>query len=333
MLFLLDIAHYQQGLNIPLAASQGFVAIACKATEGTTFADPSFNTFIPQIKAAGLIPGAYHFLRSGDGAAQARWFLSRVQVQGGPEGFLIQLDCESDGLGPQMAAWAAEWNRLTGHHPFLIYSGSWWWPRTGGYRGADLTPYLWHSHYTTGSGSATALYGQVAGSWWTPGYGGWPRATLLQFTSTGTAGGQLVDFSAYLGSLDELRALTTTGDSMALIDDPHFRALIYRVAAIIGMQDTYDNHANNPAEVNMLTRELSALRAALAESGAKEAAVLAAVVALAEQIRTGGGNVETGPIVAAIQASAKAVGDRVLGELREAAQASAAALLEPPAPA
>ena len=77
-----------------------------------------------------MIPGAYQFLRDGDGAAQARHLYDRVHRLGGPDGRLIQLDCESDGYGPEMTAWASEWRQLTGGHPFLVYSGAWWWRST-----------------------------------------------------------------------------------------------------------------------------------------------------------------------------------------------------------
>ena len=230
-LFLVDISSYQAGINIAQVAREGFVAAACKATEGVGFRDPQFDTFIPQVQAAGMIPGAYHYLRAGDGAEQARQFLARVRDHGGPGGWLIQLDCESDGYGREMAAWAAEWVRLTDNHPFLIYSAAFWWPRTGGFRGADLTPYLWHAHYVSGGGTASQLYGQVPPVWFTPGYGGWPSATFLQFTDSAQVAGRSIDASAFLGTLDQLKALT--GGVDVAIDETDFQALVWRVEALI----------------------------------------------------------------------------------------------------
>jgi GH25 family lysozyme M1 (1,4-beta-N-acetylmuramidase) len=40
----------------------------CKATEGTTHVDPTLDRNIGAVKKAGMIPGAYHFIR--DGAAR-----------------------------------------------------------------------------------------------------------------------------------------------------------------------------------------------------------------------------------------------------------------------
>ena len=208
--WVLDISNYQGSFDVARAAAEGYSAILCKATEGTTFRDSTFDRNLPLIMAAELIPGAYHFLRSSDGAAQARAFHARVAANGGPAGWLIALDNEADATWDVTCAWVTEWNRLTDHHPFLMYSGAWWWgPR--GWSGAQLTPYLWHSHYVNGSDLGSALYAKVPGSWWSPGYGGWGTATLLQFTSQALVAGQKIDVSAYRGSVDELRQLTRPG--------------------------------------------------------------------------------------------------------------------------
>ena len=208
--WLVDISNWQGNIDISRIAREGYRACVCKATEGSTFKDKRFDKYIPKIKAAGMIPGAYHYLRDGDGAAQARHFLNRVKKHGGPNGWLIQLDCEADGYGPEMTAWAREWNKLTGNHPFLIYSGAWWWPRTGGFRGAGLTPYLWHSHYVSGTGYGSVLYKKVPASWWKPGYGGWNQATILQFSSSGQVAGQRIDVNAFRGTVAQLKKLATT---------------------------------------------------------------------------------------------------------------------------
>jgi len=208
--WLVDISHWQGDIDIARIAHEGYAACVCKATEGTTYVDPMLDRNIAAVKKAGMIPGAYHFIRDGDGAAQARHFYDRVHRLGGPTGWLIQLDCESDGYGTEMTAWTNEWRRLTGNHPFLIYSGAWWWPRTGGFRGAGLTPYLWHSDYVEGSGYGSDLYRKVPASAWNPGYGGWNEATILQFSSSGKVAGRSVDVNAFRGSVEQLHALTRT---------------------------------------------------------------------------------------------------------------------------
>ena len=157
-----------------------------------------------------MIPGAYHFLRSGSGAAQAQAFHARVSAHGGPAGLLIALDNEKDADYDTTRAFIAEWNRLSGNHPILMYTGSWWW-KPKGWDGASLTPHLWHSRYVDGTGYASSLYEHVPESWWNPGYGGWATAEILQFTSHARVAGMSIDANAYRGSLDDLRALTRPG--------------------------------------------------------------------------------------------------------------------------
>lgn len=224
MLYGVDVhGEYQRGLRIEDLPGQGYTYGVVKATEGVGFTAPRYDEFINRFRAAGMVTGAYHWLRAGDGAAQARYFLDKLQAVGGHHGLLIQLDVEHDGYGREMQAWAAEWNHLTGHHPFLIYSGAWWWPRTGGFAGASLTPHLWHSRYLeadpdTITDDPAAFADRIPASWWAPGYGGWPEATFLQFTSRGDAGslGNNVDLNVFRGSLDDLLVLAGGG---AVADD------------------------------------------------------------------------------------------------------------------
>lgn len=251
-LYGVDIhGNYQAGISFARLRAEGYSFVTVKATEGTGFLGPRFLEWMPAIRAQGLIPGAYHWLSSADGAAQARFFYNRVVQGGGPRGMLIQLDCEDDGYGPVMRAWANEWNRLSGNHPFLIYSGAWWWPRTNGFRGADLTPYLWHSRYLTAdpdavSDNVAAFAARIPDSWWNPGYGGWSQATFLQFSYQGDAGGlgNSVDLNVTRMSRDQLLGLAGLAPNPSEDDDmtPEqatlLEALAWRTEAILQSLDT-----------------------------------------------------------------------------------------------
>jgi len=208
VVYLLDISHHQGDFNIARAVGEGYSAVICKATEGSTYHDERFLGYITQVRAEAAIPGAYHFLRGGSGSGQARIFHQRVVAAGGPSGMLCACDNEQDATWETTRDFFAEWERLTGGHPLIMYSGAWWWiPR--GWPGRTLTPYLWHSHYLIGTPNCgSSLYAKVPASWWTPGYGGWSTATLLQFSSSGQVAGKLVDVNAFRGSLEELRALS-----------------------------------------------------------------------------------------------------------------------------
>lgn len=186
-IFGVDIAgSYQAGINIAQLKAEGYAFVACKATEGTTYAAPHFDEWVEAAKAAGMLPGAYHFLRNSDGAAQARWFLSKLAPHGGPDGFLIQLDCEADASWQVIQDFVAEWNSHTSNYPFAFYTGDWWLgAQSRGWNVASLTPYLWAAPdrgYTGG-------YTGDASTDWNAGYGGYSTLEIEQYTSTGTAGG------------------------------------------------------------------------------------------------------------------------------------------------
>jgi GH25 family lysozyme M1 (1,4-beta-N-acetylmuramidase) len=213
---MIDISNHQDaGFDVARAVGEGYSAVICKASEGSTYRDPCFERFAAATIGAGAIPGAYHYLRAGDGAEQAGVFHSRISSAGGPAGWLCAVDCESDGDWLATTTFVAEWARLTGGHPLLVYTGAWWWPSS--WSGVALTPHLWASRYVTGTGYGSQLYASVPDSWWTPGYGGWPVATILQFSSTATVAGQKIDVNAFRGTVAELLALTTTGgETMAV---------------------------------------------------------------------------------------------------------------------
>jgi hypothetical protein len=235
--FLYDIAGtYQPGFSVIKAKQEGFIGGISKITEGltsgTTWDTTNkhwSNIWYQESRDNGQIWGGYHYLRNGNGAAQARYFLDEFnKITGhGVNGHLVQLDNESDADWVTTQDWSNEFYRLTNGHPYLMYTGSWWWNVTGRkWNGNSLTPYLWHSHYVAGTGIASIMYEQVNNSLWTPGYGNWPVATILQFSSKGSAGNinNNVDVNAFRESSFIMHSLTgdtpnnplITGDEMLL---------------------------------------------------------------------------------------------------------------------
>lgn len=212
VIHLLDISHHQGDFDVSSAVDEGYSAVICKSTEGSTYQDPRFLDYITQVRNTTAIPGAYHFLRSGSGTTQAQLFHRRVTAAGGPSGMLCACDNEQDATWETTREFFSEWERLTGGHPLVMYSGAWWWGARN-WPGSTLTPYLWHSHYLISAPDyGSSLYSRVPDSWWTPGYGGWSTATILQFSSSGRVAGQLVDVNAFRGSIEELRALSRPGN-------------------------------------------------------------------------------------------------------------------------
>jgi lysozyme len=215
----IDISNHQGNFPVAQAVSEGYEFVIAKCSQGDWYEDPYYFTFVSQARAAGAIPGAYHWLEYGDGRGQARFFYSRVVQSGGPNGMLIVCDNESNADWNTTCEFFDEWAKLSGNHPMFMYTGAWWW-NARGWSGASLTPLLWHSSYVSGSSTGSALYGLVPDGFWTPGYGGWNGATLLQYSSTGRVAGYSIDVNFFRGSRNELLSLTRTGASPgAMIGD------------------------------------------------------------------------------------------------------------------
>jgi len=196
----IDVSHHQGSIDWAQVAGSGRTWAFAKATEGVSLRDPRFAQNWAGMARVGLIRGAYHFLSpTSDPAAQARAF---VNVTGNPNGSLCALDVETTASGghptsAQAHAFTAEFRRLTGGHPLLVYTGRWYWRDIlKDPHGADIGP-LWHSAY---SGSPGALYG------------GWDRFTMWQYTSSGICPGVAghCDLNHFFGDRAALLALTGT---------------------------------------------------------------------------------------------------------------------------
>src|SRR5262249_15766509 len=132
----IDVSHYQGSINWSSVSGAAIRFAAAKATRGTGFTDGFINQNIAGMKAAGIVPGAYHFAHPGsDPVAQADHFTSVVHAaNGGSYSGLLQLvlDLEvTDGRTPaQVFAWTqafvARVLDITGR-PCIIYTGFYFW--------------------------------------------------------------------------------------------------------------------------------------------------------------------------------------------------------------
>ncbi|KAL9023072.1 MAG: hypothetical protein Q9196_007399 [Gyalolechia fulgens] len=146
-----DISHYQTNVNFAGAYSSGARFVIIKATEGTTYIDPSFSSHYNGATAAGLIRGGYHFARpaSSSGATQANFFLAHGGGWSGDGRTLPgMLDIEYNPSGATcyglsssaMVNWIQDfvstYRSKTGRYP-MIYSTNDWQQRRLPY---DLSP-------------------------------------------------------------------------------------------------------------------------------------------------------------------------------------------------
>src|SRR5262249_28738729 len=141
-------------INWTSVKNSGKTFAFCKATEGTTYTDPTFATNWAGMKSAGLIRGAYHFGRPGiDPVAQANYFCNVVGPRSGD--LQMTLDIErTDGKTPsQVRRWIVLFvNQVkvrTGRPP-IIYTGYYFWRDSAG-NGSNLNCPLWLAYWGTGN--------------------------------------------------------------------------------------------------------------------------------------------------------------------------------------
>jgi len=121
---IVDISHHNGNVDLVKAQQAGIVAVIHKATQGTGMFDNMYIQNRQQAKTAGLLWGAYHFGTNSEGAAQADFFLSKVDPDAET---LLVLDYEPNGNSTmtfaQAKAFVSRVNTVTGRFPGL-YSAS-----------------------------------------------------------------------------------------------------------------------------------------------------------------------------------------------------------------
>ena len=120
-----DISHWSGNVDLGKAKSSGITGVFQKATQGTTYTDPTLAANAKKVKSAGLAFGTYHFGTNADGATQANFYLKSVASYGG----LLVLDFETNSTPEttmtlaQAEAFVQTLQKATGLWPGL-YCGS-----------------------------------------------------------------------------------------------------------------------------------------------------------------------------------------------------------------
>ena len=188
----IDISHWQQGLSIA-KADPDFAIM--KATDGTTYVDPTCDGFVSQCKSHGALYGVYHFWQ-GNATAEADWFVKNVKGYIG-KGILV-LDFEGAHATSASAA-KAFLDRVydkTGVRPLIYMSQSV--TRQFDWSAVAKDYALWVARY----GSDT--YGDT---------GAWGSPAMWQYTSTGKVSGYSgdVDKDHFYGDREAWAAFATGG--------------------------------------------------------------------------------------------------------------------------
>lgn len=124
----IDVSAWDPYIDWPMVKNQGIRFAIMKATEGLGYVSPAFQSQWDGAKSVGILRGAYHFLLAAqDGAKQADFFLSKVNVQDGDLPPFLDIE-EADNPGAtnsQFIGNAQKWlervQSKTGRTP-IIYS-------------------------------------------------------------------------------------------------------------------------------------------------------------------------------------------------------------------
>ncbi|GAA1803285.1 hypothetical protein GCM10009835_22740 [Planosporangium flavigriseum] len=220
----IDVSSWQGNVDWNQVAAAGAKFAYVKATEGTSYVNPYFNSQYNGAKSAGLYVGAYVFARpdSPDSVAQADFFIDHSQFAYDGKTLPLMLDLEWPyknsagnyvapypcwGLSPSaMVSWIRSfvtriWQR-TGKQTLIYTNTNWWNPCTGS-NSSFGDQLLFIAHYSSTPPSTLPA--------------GWPRWTIWQYSSSGSLPG---DQNVFNGSLADLAALaaqpapkfTTSGD-------------------------------------------------------------------------------------------------------------------------
>lgn len=211
----IDVSHYSGTIDWTQVKAAGIDFAFAKATEGTTFVDPTFATNWDAMKSAGVIRGAYHFFHPElDPTDQANFVVATVGTLSATD-FPIVLDMETNGGESESTVVA---NALT----FLSVVEA----ATG------RTPIIYTSNrvITTVSGSSP-LFASYA--LWDAEYGvacpvipaPWTTWSIWQTDGTGTVdgvpSGDTVDLDTFNGTLADLQTFISgaSSDGGTIIDD------------------------------------------------------------------------------------------------------------------
>src|SRR3954471_4255833 len=193
----MDVSHYDGTIAWPSAKAGGIEFAIMKATEGTTFVDPTFATNWQDAGKARVIRGAYHFFRPAiDAVAQADFFVKKGGCPlAGDLPLAIDLEATDDLAGAQVGAGALAFlkrvEQTSGRKP-LIYTSARFMTELGNPAGFDGYT-LWVANWEVSCPKVPA-----------PAWSDW---TFWQHSSTGMVPGisAAVDLDQFNGTLAELQ--------------------------------------------------------------------------------------------------------------------------------
>jgi len=199
-----DVSNWQGTINWPAAFAKGARFAYIKATEGTTYKDPYFNTNYTNSYHAGFIRGAYHFAtpKSSSGTAQADYFVTHGGAwskDGQTLPPLLDIEYPQTGAAcygmsqSAMRGWISDFvNRVhakTTRWPTIYTTTNWWTTCTGNTTAFSAHDPLFVARYASSAGTLPA---------------GWPFYTFWQHADSGTFPGDQDYFNGPYSGLENL---------------------------------------------------------------------------------------------------------------------------------
>jgi len=192
---VIDLSHHNTiPSSLQPAKDFGVWAVIHKLTENTGYTDPKVDARYFLAKQAGMLWGLYHFIRPGNIARQADFFVSQADTLGvADDATLYALDYEDSGVSLDDAlTFMRRVEENTGHKP-VLYSGHVLKEALGGKPDEEISSYLlWLAQYSSSPDLPVGF-----DDYW-----------LWQFSEQGSIPGidPPVDLNAYQGTIESLRA-------------------------------------------------------------------------------------------------------------------------------
>jgi lysozyme len=177
----IDISHWNPVTNWSSIRKAGYEFCFLKATQGTTYLDPTYKERKDKVRSSGMLLGAYHFADATVPVKEADWFLKNVGEL--KKGEIVVLDYETYKLSDP-ADWSRKWlDRVEAKLGFkpLLYT----------YHGL-LKQYNWTKVSGGDFGLWAARYGlqtQWPNPLFKPAKSSWPFYVIWQYCSRGKVPG------------------------------------------------------------------------------------------------------------------------------------------------
>lgn len=174
-LVVVDISHYQPEPDWQALKGAGIVGVILKATEGTSYVDPTFDWRWTAAEDAGLAVSSYHFLHHGSIQDQMEHYLNVVQPGEG-ERLVIDFEDQACDVADLQQAIELLWESDEGYE-LTVYGGSSFLKDcVKGCNDVLRQTSLWIAHYTSAAQP----------SWPTE---TWPTWSLWQYTDSARVAG------------------------------------------------------------------------------------------------------------------------------------------------